>query len=844
MIHYLNLFLCFASFIIIFFTWIFVFSKGTDNPINRAYLLYSGVLMIWPLIAFVQGTFPFLDSNLKLHTIFLKIQSIGWIFAGVLLLNFIYVTIDKKRDVLLYLFGASAIVSFFVFVFTDWAGMEITDKVWGLNVKFAPKFYPLLIAVSPFPAFYSLYLTAHFWITTGRMRRRMQLLFAGSSVFILVALISGILRANFFPNLMAFEAEAGAGQAIFLFLAVIRYGFMTLNIEDIARDLFSRIGSGVIVFDKNGKILQANSAAKRILVGNETCSMFDIPPLETCYPDYVFESNFHDLETKFTIKGKQICAMVSQTPFEKNREYFGKLFVIRDISDRKRTEREVKKLAVAIEQSPAMVIITNTKGEIEFVNSRFTEITGYSKEEAIGNNPRMLKSGLQSNVFYKSLWDTITSGKTWSGDAQNKKKNGELYWASTLISPLKSEGKVTHFISVSEDATEQIEMSENLKKAKRIAEDATEAKSNFLAAMSHEIRTPISGIIGITDLTLETEMNSEQRENLSMIRSSSNSLLTIINDILDNSKIDAGKIELEQIEFNLQEILKDTVDIHRFRTTEKGLYLEQSIEENLPKYFIGDPVRVQQILNNLISNAVKFTQEGGIKISVSSESDAKIKFSVADTGIGVLDDKKEVIFQSYSQSDKSTTRKYGGTGLGLTISAKLVELMGGKIWVESPTDETGGSAFHFTIELEVSKSQKKFSTKKDEVIEMIEISPMKVLLAEDNKVNQMVASALIKKLNHDVTVVNNGQEAVEKWQEGEFDLIVMDIQMPEMDGVEATKIIREKETKTGKHIPIIALTAHAMEGDKEKYLASGMNGYLSKPIKLEKLRSEIQSVLK
>jgi len=842
MIHYLNLFMCFAGFVIIFFTWAYVFSKGTDSPINRAYLLYSGFLMFWPLLAFIGGTVPLNETTEHIHRMLLKIQSIGWIFAGVLLLNFIYVTIDKKRDVILKILGASAIVSFLVFVSTGWPGMQIQDKPWGINVTFQPKFYIVLVLVSVIPALYSAYLTAEFYFKTGRMRRRMTLLFFGSLPFILVAAFSGILRANFFPNMIALEAESGAIQSIFVFLAVIRYGFMTLNIEDIARDLFSRIGSGVIVFDKNGKILQANRAAKRLLVGTENCSMFEIPTLETCYPEYNFENNFHDLDTQFTIRGRQICAMISQTPFDKNGNYFGKIFVIRDVSERKRNEREIKKLAIAIEQSPAMVVITDPSGKIEFVNDSFTEITGYSKEEVIGENPRILKSGLQSESFYRDLWESISVGKTWRGGMQNKKKNGEIYWASTLISPLKSEGKVTHFISVSEDATEQIEMSANLKKAKQLAEDATKAKSDFLAAMSHEIRTPISGIIGITDLTLETDLNLEQRENLSMIKSSSKSLLTIINDILDNSKIDSGKIELEQIEFNLQEILKNTVDIHRFRTAERGLFLEFSIEESLPRYFIGDPVRIQQIVNNLISNAVKFTHEGGIAIAVSPENDGKMKFSVADTGIGIPDDKKEIIFQSYSQSDKSTTRKYGGTGLGLTISAKLVELMGGKIWIESPTNEKSGSTFHFTIELEVSQTQKKFSTKKEKAIEMREIPPLKVLLAEDNIVNQKVATTLLKKLGHKVTVAENGKEAVEHWEKGEFDLIVMDIQMPEMDGMEATKFIRENEAD--KHIPIIALTAHAIEGDKERFLDAGMDGYLSKPINPEKLKFEIQSVLK
>ncbi len=383
---------------------------------------------------------------------------------------------------------------------------------------------------------------------------------------------------------------------------------------------------------------------------------------------------------------------------------------------------------------------------------------------------------------------------------------------------------------------------EELVKAKKAAEAAAEAKAIFLANMSHEIRTPMNGIIGMVDILKRTPLSDEQKEYLQIIESSGENLLTIINDILDYSKIEAGRIELEKIPLDLKLEVNNVIKILQIQADRKGLPIKLNIEDNVPQYFIGDPVRIKQILINLINNAIKFTEEGEIRVHIENhgikENKAELLFKVTDTGIGIPEEGKKRLFQSFSQVDKSTTRKFGGTGLGLAISKNLSEMMGGEIGVES---ETGvGSTFWFTLKLELTdKETYKESRKNDNVSKLKEKVKMKlnILLAEDNPINQKVAVVNLNNMGHKVDIAKNGKEAVEKFSRNEYDLIFMDIQMPEMDGIEATKKIREieKERSVSRKIPIIAMTANTMEGDRENYLQSGMNDYVSKPFKQNEL---------
>jgi PAS domain S-box-containing protein len=837
---------------------------------------------------------------------------------------------------------------------------------------------------------------------------------------------------------------------------------------------------------------------------------------------------------------------------------------------------ELRKLSQAVEQSPSTVVITDLNGNIEYANPKFTEITGYSIEEAIGQNTRILKSGQNPPQIYKTLWDTINAGKEWRGEFSNKKKNGEVFWESASISPIKSsDGTFTNFIAVKEDITERkkteselekaiketeitgksitglnelnktmenvqgvttlannivchiarflnvplvaffvlnrenvflrvanygyplnknlpkyfepgsgfigqaaqnmkpvmieeipeyarimlgfgeiapksilvypliyndqtigvlelgslevfsenqvnwieqasrsisavlrtildindiknneimlIASEERLKAAKKQAEIATEAKSDFLARMSHEIRTPMNAIIGMSQLALMTELTPQQHDYIGKVEFSALALLRIINDILDFSKIEAGKMSIELVDFNLEAVLEDLSNLVTLDAEEKGTEILFSMENGTPFSLIGDPLRLGQILSNLTSNAIKFTKDGEIVISINviskDEEKVELKFSVKDSGVGLSEEQKGKLFQSFSQADGSTTRKYGGTGLGLVICKRLVEMMGGEIWVDSEPDK--GSTFIFTAlfgrqkkekrrifkpsidlkgtrvlvvddnsasreilkkalesftfkvtnvasgdealtELKRNANNKKVqpyelvlmdwkmpgmngieTTKRiksdpdipqpptiimvtaygreeirkqaesvdidgflvkpvthsllfdsimdaygksgesrsrsikygvNEIREIGNIKGAKVLLAEDNEINQQVATELLKKAGLSVTIANNGKEAIKAVEGTEFDLVLMDVQMPEMDGLEATGCI--KKNPRFSNLPIVAMTAQAMTGDREKCIDAGMDDYITKPVDVNELFAKLVKWIK
>jgi len=653
--------------------------------------------------------------------------------------------------------------------------------------------------------------------------------------------------------------------------------------------------------------------------------------------------------------------------------------VSRDVTQRKLQSEDLRKLSRAVEASPISVIITDAEGSIEYMNPYVFKTTGYSQEELLGENPRILKGAPQSQACVRSLWETISQGEQWEGEFCNRRKDKTIYWEHALISPLfDEENKISHYVGVQENITERKKADEEHGRALIQAQAAVQAKNDFLANMSHEIRTPMNAIIGMTYLALETDLNQRQRDYLNKINISAKTLLDIINGILDFSKIEAGKLYLEKTSFRLSDVLEDSANLISNKIARKGLELLILIDKHVPALLVGDPIRIGQVFNNLLSNAEKFTSKGEIEVSVQVKSQEDqylvLECMVADTGIGVSENQQKQLFKTFSQADSSTTRRYGGTGLGLSIVKQLVKMMDGDVQLQSELGK--GSQFTFYLKVQMHSDSRRRSahvmqipnlenksvlllngnkpaalnckkqlqylsftviepadndhvleamkdglTKEDEVAlilvdftlfenddfqqiccnyytdtraaiplliavpihqlvdaeEMVKtwlatniaakpligsnlfnaianacgfpelmslnrknpthkivgnletVSGSTVLLVEDNLINQKVAIELIERLEATVVVANDGYEALKKVQKQDFDLVLMDIQMPRMDGLTACRNIRELKGKYEK-LPIVAMTAHAMSGDREKSLESGMSDHITKPI--------------
>lgn len=461
------------------------------------------------------------------------------------------------------------------------------------------------------------------------------------------------------------------------------------------------------------------------------------------------------------------------------------------------------------------------------IDVQMPEMDGYETVQLIHNDPDIsyfpviFVSAIHKEEFY------VVKGI----------ETGAVDFISKPIVPTILKGKVKVFLDLYEQRKLLQISNEELKSAKEEAERNSFLKSLFLATMSHEIRTPMNGIIGVTDMLKHTPLSEEQEDLVNIIYVSGNNLLTIINDILDFSKIEAGQLELESVRFNLRTIINEIIRLLDIKANEQQDELHADLDKHVPTFVIGDPLRLKQIIINLVNNAIKFTKKGKVTLKVEqiSEEDLKIKlkFSVIDTGIGISEEGRKRLFKSFSQLSESTQRKFGGTGLGLAISKNLTQLMEGEIGVES--QEGKGSTFWFTavfdkVDSKEEKQDQRSRVKKKQ--KSTDERKLNILLVEDNKINQKVALASLKPFGHDIKVAENGEEAIEKYKNGKFDVILMDIQMPVMDGYSATREIRKIEKAEKRpHSKIVALTANARKEDQDESFKAGMDDFISKPFK-------------
>ncbi len=511
--------------------------------------------------------------------------------------------------------------------------------------------------------------------------------------------------------------------------------------------------------------------------------------------------------------------------------------------------RELQRYAHVVHSTDNMVVVTDRNGLVTWVNPAFERTTGYTLGDLQGRTPGSLLQGPGTDpATIKAMSDALREGCSYTAELVNYSREGQEYWLSLDISPMRdSHDQLTGFVAVETDITERRRAGELLRLAKESAEESAREKASFLASMSHEIRTPLNAVLGLTDLLLLTDLDAAQREYVHTAHSSGQLLLALVNDILDFSALEDGRIETESRAFRLERMLTDTIGMFRADAARRGVALRLELDAAVPSLVCGDETRLRQVLVNLLANGLKFTERGEVSLGVgvldTDGHGSVIRFAVTDTGIGIPEDRRPRLFQPFSQVDASTTRKYGGTGLGLAICRLLAERMNGQIDVVSEVGR--GSTFFLDLDLpamEVVGGEDLADAVADVDEEAApwthdqDSGALRVLLAEDDRVNQMVAVHMLRRLGIEPVVVNDGKAAVEAVCAEEFDLVLMDVHMPVMDGVQATAAIRAS-LSAGRVPRIAAITANALEGDRERLLTSGMDDYLSKPVGLDDLRT-------
>lgn len=520
-----------------------------------------------------------------------------------------------------------------------------------------------------------------------------------------------------------------------------------------------------------------------------------------------------------------------------------------DITEKKIQEDKLKYqqefIQAVIDGSPNLIFVKDYEGNFLMINEAVADLFGSSKETVINQNNAAVHDHPEEVEAYSKIdRQVISEMKTIDLEEPFSLPNGETKWFYTIKKPLVRPDGTVHALAISIDITDRKKFEEELKVAKENAEEASLAKTNFLSNMSHEIRTPLNAILGMTSLLEKSIPGKKEKSYLSAVKKSGENLLNIINEILDFAKIDAGKMTIDKSPIDVNEIINNVLISMRPKAEEKDLLITSKTDVKIKNHLIGDPLRLTQILMNLLSNSLKFTEKGSVMVSSNLINDEPnkqtIRFMIKDSGIGIAEEMQQKVFESFTQEDSSITRRFGGSGLGLPICKSLVELQGGEIWLQSKKGK--GTTFYFDLSFEVGKSQEsKSKTIQKDFTPLLENK--KILIAEDNLINQFLIKSILEQWKVNFEIANNGKEVIEKLKSNNFDAVLMDIQMPVMDGTEATHIIRTTFEESKRNIPILALTANALNGNKEHYLNVGMNDYIAKPFDTNDLGTKITNII-
>lgn len=510
-------------------------------------------------------------------------------------------------------------------------------------------------------------------------------------------------------------------------------------------------------------------------------------------------------------------------------------------------------LAHALDEA-AIVAVTDRRGRIVFCNDRFSEISGYSRAELMGSSHRLIASGVHDQAFFQQMWATIVAGDTWRGTICNRRKNGELYWVETTIVPnIDARGRASSYTAIRVDVTSHMLALEALAEAQRQAEADAQAKDHFIANMGHEVRTPLNGVIGVASALARSSLDAPQRELVDLILTSGHSLERILDDILELAKADAGRLSVVEAPFDVRAEVRGAVELFRSEAGGKGVQIGVDFAQDAVGALVGDAVRIRQVVTNLVSNAVKFTEAGRVDVAVGWTGGADpgasgvLTVEVADSGIGFGPEMLEALFERFVQADATISRRFGGTGLGLSICKSLVSLMGGEI---SATSSPGvGSTFAVRLPLSraaagAAAGAAPAGRNGADSLAAVGEGAVRVLLAEDHPTNQRVVKLLLEPFGVEVTIAQDGAEACDLFETGRYDAILMDMQMPVRDGLSATRAIREIEVREGRpRTPVAMMTANTGDRNRHEAFAAGVDDFIAKPVSAETLVGGLERLL-